>query len=268
MANVYFDLTREFNRDGPTVFLASGQAVVYYRIAIMSKDGDWVIREHPDACARVLAVLARHGARHRPAPPLDVRWLAGGWSSHFEFLDDRQRRVRCDFVSRPPRVRADEVDGMFQRAAAGTSLLVVDPDILARMKQTQRAKDYPAIAEIAGLLPPGRQLLYTTDPDRILALAPAAGEGIDRPSVRAARAGAGRDRVVVELAREIDACRRRDARRVDAYVAASERYLEAFRRMRIDELPLDRAHEEACALAERWLPTIPPEPERIDADVE
>ena len=58
MANVYFELTREFNRDGPVAVLASGQAVVFYRIAILSKDGDWIIRESPDACDRVRAVPA------------------------------------------------------------------------------------------------------------------------------------------------------------------------------------------------------------------
>jgi hypothetical protein len=56
--NVYFELTRAFNAAGPMVALASGQAVVYYRVAIMSKDGDWVIRETHEACARVLGILA------------------------------------------------------------------------------------------------------------------------------------------------------------------------------------------------------------------
>lgn len=57
MRNVYFDLTEEFNAGGPIALLASGQAVVYYRLAIMSKDGDRVLRERPDACRRVLEVL-------------------------------------------------------------------------------------------------------------------------------------------------------------------------------------------------------------------
>jgi len=35
VGNVYFELTREFNREGPSAALASGQAVVYYHIAIM-----------------------------------------------------------------------------------------------------------------------------------------------------------------------------------------------------------------------------------------
>ena len=55
-------------------------------------------------------LLALRRARYRPGAPLDVRWLAGGWSSHFEFADERGRRVRCDFFSRPPRVSAVAVE--------------------------------------------------------------------------------------------------------------------------------------------------------------
>lgn len=75
MSNIYFELTEELNAEGSIVVLTSGQAVVYYRISMMSKDGDWILRETPEACQRVLAVLGRHGARYRPGAPLDVRWL-------------------------------------------------------------------------------------------------------------------------------------------------------------------------------------------------
>jgi hypothetical protein len=149
--NIYFALTEAFNRDGPIVALASGQAVVFYRIAIMSKDGDWVIRESPEACARVLDELERRGARYRLGAPLDVRWLAGGWSSHFEFFDEDRRRVRCDFVSRPPRVAPTSIAAWFDGAAPG-QVLAVDPEALILMKQTQRAKDYAVIAELAARL--------------------------------------------------------------------------------------------------------------------
>jgi hypothetical protein len=268
VANIYFELTREFNRDEPVALLASGQAVVFYRIAIMSKDGDWVIRESPEACDRVRAVLAARGARHRPSPPLDLRWLAGGWSSHFEFTDDRARRIRCDFFSRPPRVVFSRVQKMFGAGATLDRLLVVDPETLVRMKQTQRAKDYPAIGEIARLLPGGLELRYTTDPDRILALASSVAEAVDRPGVLAAREGAGRERVVVELAREIDRMQRRDRARVERYLSASARYLEEFRVARIGEMALSEAHQQACALAERWLPTAPAGLENDDADAQ
>jgi len=140
--------------------------------------------------------------------------------------------------------------------------------MLARMKQTQRAKDYPAIGEIARLLPPERELLYTTDPDRILALAPSHGGGVDRPSVHAARGAAGREQVVLALASEIDHLQRRDAVRVAAYAGAAARYLEQFSRARVDEMPLREAHHAACALAERWLPIVPPGLEQHHADAQ
>jgi hypothetical protein len=69
--NIYFELTEEFNATASNVALASGQAVVHYRIAIMSKDGDWVIREASDACDAVLTKLEARGARYRPAAPLE-----------------------------------------------------------------------------------------------------------------------------------------------------------------------------------------------------
>ena len=63
--NVYFDLTEELNAEGGIAVLASGQAVVFYKISMMSKDGDWILRETPEASygqgserAPVQAVLA------------------------------------------------------------------------------------------------------------------------------------------------------------------------------------------------------------------
>ena len=185
MANIYFSLTREFNADGPIAAIASGQAVVYYRIAIMSKDGDWILKESREACERVLSVLSSKGAHYRPGAPLDTRWLAGGWSSHFEFADER-KRIRCDFFSRPPRVPEGALKELFSGDEPDKTnrLPVVDLESLILMKQTQRAKDYPTIGELARQLTPERELELTTDPDRIVQLAPRFGETSTRPSSR------------------------------------------------------------------------------------
>jgi hypothetical protein len=263
--NVYFDLTRVFNERGPIVALSSGQAVVYYRVAIMSKDGDWVIRETAEACARVLEVLAERGASYRPGAPLDPRWLAGGWSSHFEYSDDKGRRVRCDFFSRPPRVHAAAIDRLF--VSARDPLLVIDVESLIRMKQTQRAKDYAVIGELATRLSPEQELLVTTDPDRLLALAPQAGPDVRRPAVHAAMDG-DRDGVVVALAREQDAQRRSDAARMEAYAAAAGRYLEAFSRLTSTERRLPHAHAQVRGLAEQLLPPNITLPGAAHADAE
>jgi len=253
--NLYFELTRELNADGPIAALASGQAVVFYRLAMMSKDGDWILRETPAACRRALDVLARHGARYRPGAPLDVRWLAAGWSSHFEFFDPKGRRIRCDFVTRPPRVPIEELSTLFIPAAAPTLVVPIEP--LIRMKQTQRAKDYPVIGELARMLPPEREIELTTDPDRVLALAPHHGEGSRRRAVQAARDGRSRDEVVVELAREADRMQAEDRARLERFRAAAEPFLREFQAADIAALELPEAHRRAVELALRALPLEP-----------
>ena len=258
MTNAYFELTREFNRLGPVAVLASGQAVVYYRLAIMSKDGDWIVRDTADACSRVLSVLSERSARYRPAPPLDARWLRGGWSSHFEFFDAAERRLRCDFVSRPPRISPSAIQAMFQKSA-GEDLPVVDRQTLIRLKQTGRAKDYAVIGELARQLPPNEEIAWTTDVDRILELAASTAGASSRPSVRAALEGEGRAAVVAALAQEIDEMQRADRDRLAVYERAAEPYLAEFRRMGLNRLPLAVAHEEACRLAEALLPERPTE---------
>jgi hypothetical protein len=257
MRNTYFDLTEELNAQGPIAALASGQAVVFYRLALMSKDGDWILRETPEACRQALAVLEKYGARYRPGAPLDVRWLRGGWSSHFEFSDPQGRRIRCDFLSRPPRVSLDEVAALFSPSREPEPMLVVGVEPLIRMKQTQRAKDYPVIGELARLLPPAREVELTTDPDRVLALATAYGKGSGRLPVRAARAGGAREDVVIALAREADRLQQEDRARLEKYRMASDAYLHEVQAARIGDLSLPHAHERICEIADRWLPYNP-----------
>lgn len=260
MRNVYFDLTEELNAEGPIAALTSGQAVVFYRLALMSKDGDWILRETPEACRRALAMLGRYEARYRPGAPLDVRWLKGGWSSHFELFDPQGRRIRCDFVSRPPRVSPDEVVTLFSSPREHEPMLVVGLEPLIRMKQTQRAKDYPVIGELARLLSPEKELELTTDPDRVLALAPAHGRDSGRSPVRVARAGGSREDVVIALAREADRLQQEDRARLEKYRRASEPYLRELQAARIGDLALPDAHERICEIAEQLLPFNPLEP--------
>jgi len=253
MGNVYFELTAEFNRDGRIAVLSSGQAVVWYRLAIMSKDGDWIVREEPAALRRVLEVLAAHGARYRPGAPLDVQWLQGGWSSHFEFDDARGYRVRCDFVSRPPRMTAAAVAALFSRKQVG-DLPVIDLPSLIAIKQTQRAKDYAVIGALARLLPPNEELAVTTDPDRVIELAQQHGKGLTREAAQLAAAGRPREDVVVALARESDRLQQLDRARMDRYRLASAAFLAEFNRLDLGSRSLGEAHDRVRALAATMLP--------------
>lgn len=265
MANVYFELTEAFNAERPTVALAAGQAVVFYRLAIMSKDGDWIVRESNEACGRIRSVLTARGATYRPSPPLDRRWLEGGWSSHFEFYDDRQRRVRCDFMSRPPRVARSAVDALFE-TEHDSPLIVIDLESLIAMKRSQRAKDYAVIGALATLLPAEREIELTTDADRLLALAPVVGPPKTRPRLVEAVTRGDRRATVIALAEEIDELQQRDRRRVERYHAAAAPYLEAARAHRLGELPLADAHQRLIEDAERFLPTHVPAHDDDDAE--
>jgi len=150
--NIYLDLTNEFNDGALRAILSSGQAIVVHGLAFASKDGDWIVRETPESLDHILRVLALHGARYRMGAPLDARWMRGGWSAHFEFNHNGER-IRCDFVSRPPRVSAEDLSEMWREHEEGRGLEEPVPTIdvrrLAELKKTDRERDYPFIAELA-----------------------------------------------------------------------------------------------------------------------
>lgn len=113
--NPYLDLTARFNRGRVRAILSSGQAVVVHRLAVMSKDGDWIVREDSEALRHVLEALAERGSQYRFGAPLAERWLAGGWSSHLEHRVEGLR-LRTDFVTRPPRISAKALAHMWREA--------------------------------------------------------------------------------------------------------------------------------------------------------
>lgn len=78
-SNIFLDLTREFNVGHTRAVVCSGQAVVLHRLAIMSKDGDWILREDEEALSHVLETLASHRAAEawRAAWPAVNRELEG-----------------------------------------------------------------------------------------------------------------------------------------------------------------------------------------------
>jgi hypothetical protein len=145
--NIYIELTNRFNDGGLRAILSSGQAVVLHRLAIMSKDGDWIVKENDAALNHILSILDEYGARYRFGAPLDKGWLSGGWSAHFEFIRD-SLRIRTDFVSRPPRLSAERLANIWieQKKRAMPFVDLVD---LAELKKTNREKDYAVIGELS-----------------------------------------------------------------------------------------------------------------------
>jgi hypothetical protein len=258
--SVYLDLTREFNVGRLRTVLCSGQAVVLLRLAIASKDGDWILREDQEALDHVLRVLEAHGAIYRFGAPLDLRWLQHGWSSHFQFTQDGMR-VRTDFFTRPPRVTPAELADLW-RDQEGRDPPFTGPQLLLQIKQTAREKDWPIVGELARLLPDARQqLLHSRSARDLIDLAgrePALTASLmsSRPALAAIPLGLEELRLTLE--RERFAVMDADAKRMRTYLdaaAAMERQWPDLDR-RIAGLPLRRAHEHVVACAEQWLPKI------------
>lgn len=255
---IYLELTREFNTGALRAVICSGQAAVLHRLAIASKDGDWILREDPLALDHVLGVLARRGARYRFGAPLDVRWMSAGWSSHFEFQLDGLR-VRTDFFTRPPRVSPAELARMW-REQEGRDPPFTDARILAEMKKTDREKDYPFIGELArGMQDPADRLLYSRSADDLIALAHRHPELlqslVSRRSVLA-RVDAGRRALAEAIQLEMLDSMEANERRLAAYAAASSTWAELWPALarELDALPLRDAHARMVERATGVLP--------------
>lgn len=243
---IYLDLTREFNAGRLRAVICSGQAAVLHRLAIASKDGDWILREDPEALGHILAVLAAHGARYRFGAPLDVRWMSGGWSAHFEFRH-HELRVRTDFFTRPPRVRAADLARLWTEQE-GRDPPFTDARMFAEMKKTDRQKDYPFIAEMARRMEdPRDRLLYSRSADDLIAMAAAHPDlALSLRGERAllGRIGTNRRALAEALQLEMLDLMEVNERRLESYRAASSAWAARWPTLarELETLPLPAAH--------------------------
>ncbi len=258
--NIYQELTVAFNAGRLRAILSSGQAVVLHRLAVMSKDGDWILREDDEALGHGLAVLAGRRAHYRFGAPLDRRWMAGGWSSHFEFRMEALR-VRTDFVTRPPRISPGALEALWVDAErAGREIPFTDAVTLAELKKTNRERDYAVIGELARLIDdPTDCLLLSRSARDLVALAGKYPELVEdaaerRPLLRHVHDA----RDVLEAA--LDAERRElihaNERRLECYMGAAADWAHAWPEVsaEIASLPLGKAHAALVARAEDLLP--------------
>ena len=259
--SIYVELTRIFNSGKLRVVICSGQAVVLHRLAIMSKDGDWIIREDKEALDHVLNVLSGFGASYRFGAPLDIRWLKGGWSSHFEFRHNNLR-VRTDFFSRPPRIHPERLNRLWEEQKS-SDLPFLNPKDLADVKKTNREKDYAIIGELARLMEsPGDQLLYSRSARDILALAEkhpylTAKLGNQRPLLK--RITEGRDKLEEMLDAEKRTLMHENENRLACYLKSAEKWIGLWPLIEkeIHNLPLLEAHKIIIDRIEGVLPFNP-----------
>jgi hypothetical protein len=227
----------------------------------MSKDGDWVLREDPETMEHVLRVLASRGSRYRFCAPLDVRWLAGGWSCHFEHRE-AGLRLRTDFVTRPPRLSPEELARLWADAEAdGSEVVGLEP--LAAIKLTNREKDYAVVAELSRRMSDRRsQLRFSRSARDLLRLAAEHPDAVAdvlplRPLL--GQISEGREALEEALDRERRALIRANEQRLTRYRDAAREWESAWPTVarEIEGLPLEEAHRIVVARADGVLPFEP-----------
>lgn len=146
--------------------LTSGMACVEYGLQQNTKDTDWIVA--PALIERLVTLFGdlergvsggnwRISYRGLFGAPLDAEYLAGGWTSHLAAFDEPESAERhLDFFGRPPRV------GEAWQADADTG--IATRDTVARMKKTDRPKDWPLVNALA------IQAYYAGDPGAVLHL--------------------------------------------------------------------------------------------------
>ena len=261
--NIYFQLTQRFNQGRRRALLSSGQAVVYYQLAMMSKDGDWILREDGESMDFILGVLEEHGARYRFGAPLDLRWMRGGWSSHFEFRHSGMR-IRTDFVTRPPRISEADLERMWD-SSSREEFPVIDLRALADIKKTNREKDYAIIGDLARRMDSVRdQLLFSRSARDLIRLAEEEPELVrelkEERGVLAVVAK-GRDELEVALDAERRSLMRANEHRLERYLAVSGKWRAEWNETVAETrfLDLREAHRVIVRKAAELLPTRPGE---------
>ncbi len=258
---IYINLTNEFNEGKLRAVICSGQAAVLHKIAIMSKDGDWIIKEDEETTQHILKTLAKYNASYRFGAPLDLKWIKNGWSSHFEFFHNNIR-VRTDFFTRPPRITEEMLAKLWQEAEI-MSPPFTNKIILAEMKKTNREKDYAVIGEIARRIDNIEdQLLYSRSARDILRFFGTNSELVQKLSNKR-RILSFLPCDLEKLEAELDAERRHliheNEERLAKFATASKNWADKWPKVlkSIEGMPLVESHKIVCKEAENVLPFIP-----------
>lgn len=135
----YEGLVTEVCTRGGTCAITSGMACVQYGVAHSTKDCDVLCSV--ESLSILLDVIRessfqgiRSAYRGHITPPLDRRWLVGGWTSHFEWRVDGAK-PHLDVFGVAPRGSTNWVEGI--------SGLLASMHTVAEMKRTDRGKDWP-----------------------------------------------------------------------------------------------------------------------------
>ncbi len=242
--------------------ITSGMACVHFGVAATTKDCDVLCaaadaHDFFDLITETEVRGVRAVYRGNLSPPLDARWMRGGWTSHFTWKLAPGEEVCLDVFGvalRSENPWKDEIEGCY------TSRRVV-----AAMKRTNRAKDWPFITALGIKLldadqPDGWLHLFNADTIRhnLTRRQPPAEIVARRPCLQLAIADD--NRLEAALHAEETLWHRLDACRIRLYERALRPYVSAVRRATARRaLDMRESHPLRIECAER---TLVPEPVR------
>ncbi len=127
--------------------ITSGMACVHFGVAATTKDCDVLCAcgQAEEFRALIAETMVRGVApvyRGHLSPPLDERWMRGGWTAHFTWKLGPGDEVCLDIFGVAPRASAaweEQLRGFYAH-----------PHIVAEMKRTNREKDWPFASAIGG----------------------------------------------------------------------------------------------------------------------
>jgi hypothetical protein len=144
LESFFTGLVDEAQRRGITCAITSGMACVHFGIAATTKDCDLLCA--PAAAKKFLSLLEGTTLAGLPptyrghlSPPLDARWMRGGWTAHFTWKT-KPEETCLDVFGAAPRASGQwehEIEGRY-----------VSRQVVAEMKRTNRLKDWPCITGI------------------------------------------------------------------------------------------------------------------------
>ena len=231
--------------------ITSGMACVHYGVAATTKDCDVLCAS--DSAGEFLALIEETTVRGLSAnyrgnlsPPLDARWLRGGWTAHLAW-NVPPEEVKLDMFGVAPRASVpwpSEIEGLY-----------VSRRVVAEMKRTDRSKDWPFITGLGiKMLKAGRAegWLHLFDAEVIkqnLSAFPLPEEIVEQRPVLAL-ALAGDERLGAALYAEEAFWHQLDACRIRIYERALRPYVSAVRKLtarRALSLPESHALRIECA---------------------
>ena len=254
----YASLSSELQRRQVPCAITGGLACVEFGVAEHTEDCDLICPPgHAETLLKVLQTspFGVNCCQYRQtSPPLDARWLAGGYTAHFRWPTDTAEKPFLDVFGAPPRVSTPwqaETVGRF----AGRHTV-------AEMKRTNRRKDWDQ-ATALGLAMleanDSRGWLHVFDATTLRTLgarfSPGANEIRQRPVLQLVVSKSPLlDRAVQT---EIEFWTHLDALRLQVYKASHDDYGRALLKMKTHPGDLLAQHRLRVELAESLLPERP-----------